>query len=168
MLRVVQLPSWRDSIPNKLCMGIYNQYPMLSRRESSSSQAIQSCTFRDKSSPAHSMVAQHGVSSRGHPNATFVDTLLRENRDCFLAPKARASRGSGGITPQGNVANLVSLSGISCILTSFLSPESLSISELESRSCLSAIFGAVKWSKTAGLMSLHNTRCSMERLGETL
>ena len=30
--------------------------------------------------------------------------------------------------------------------------------------CNSAIFGAAQWSKTAGLMSVHNTGCSMERI----
>ena len=97
-----------------------------------------------------------------------IQPLLKENREYFLAPKVRASRGSGGMPPQEILQIYFFSSGISCIFTSFLSSESLSVLELESWSCLSAIFGAAKWSKTAGLMSLHNTRCSMERLGETL
>ena len=78
MLRVVHKVSWRDNVPNKTLSGDLQPISNVIRKRK---LKFAGHTFRDKSSTAHSLVTwdpQHGVSSRGRPNATFVDTLLRD------------------------------------------------------------------------------------------
>ena len=78
MLRVVHNVSWRDNIPNKT---LYEDLQLIFNVIKKRKLKVSGHTFGGKSSPAHSLITwdpQHGVSTRGHPNTTFVDTLLRD------------------------------------------------------------------------------------------
>ena len=79
LLRKVQNISWKDKVPNATLYGDLKPISSIIRARR---LRLAGHVFRDKSSPAHSLVTwqpPHGSPSPGRPQSTFVDTLLRDS-----------------------------------------------------------------------------------------
>ena len=79
LLRKVKNVSWRDRISNKQLYGDLRPISSIIRARR---MRLAGHVFRDKSSPAHSLVTWqplHGSPSPGRPPTTMVDTLLHDS-----------------------------------------------------------------------------------------
>ena len=78
MLRRVKNVHWRDKIDNKT---LYGSLSPISMVMSERRLRLAGHIHRDKSSPAHMTVLwqpTHGLTARGRPTTTLVETLKRE------------------------------------------------------------------------------------------
>ena len=78
MLRMVLNVNWSAKTTNKT---LYGNLRKVSDTIRERRLKLAGHVYRDKSSPAHQTITwqpSHGVSVRGRPRSTFVDTLLRD------------------------------------------------------------------------------------------
>lgn len=84
MLRKVLNVDWRDKISN---VTLYGSLSRVSETIRLRRLKLAGHVFRDKSSPAHLTVTwlpSHGYASRGKPQTSFVDTLLKDTSACTV------------------------------------------------------------------------------------
>ena len=80
MLRMVYNITWLDHVSNAV---LYGKLCKISETIRKRRLQLAGHVLRDKTSPAHQIVTwepRHGTASRGRPQTTYVDTLLRDTK----------------------------------------------------------------------------------------